>query len=168
MKETLSTRHSSTIEPMTIAKNKKATLQAIHTNAVNHTVNGQERNVVLDDCPSFINTSENDLIRKERTTLAQLRSGHCTRAESRRMLASTSAPIHHIMLSISSIARLIQRHWHRLIYGANQWTATQLSRGGCRTFWPRTFWPLFWGRTFWPGFFVLVKVKSQSLNMIKL
>ena len=35
MKETLSTRHHSTVEPIMIADNRKATLQAIYTDAVN-------------------------------------------------------------------------------------------------------------------------------------
>ena len=49
-------------------------LPAIHTMAVNQTVTSLGRNVVLDDRPPAINISEKDL---ERTTLAQLRSGHC-------------------------------------------------------------------------------------------
>ena len=60
-----------------IAKDRKTTLQAIHTMAVNQDVNSLGRNVVLDDCPPAINISEKELTRKERTTLAQLRSGHC-------------------------------------------------------------------------------------------
>ena len=114
MKETLFTRHCSTVEPMMIAKDRKATLQAIHTKVVNQAVNSQGRNVVLDDRPPLINISEKELTRKERMILAQLRSGHCyslasTRAESVRLLASTAAARHHKMLSISSIAQLIQR-----------------------------------------------------------
>ena len=77
MKETLFTRHRSTVEPMMITKDGKATLQAIHTMAVNQAVNSQRRNVVLDDRPPFINISEKELTRREHTTLAQLRSGHC-------------------------------------------------------------------------------------------
>ena len=50
------TRHRSTVEPMMTANNRKA---------------------VLDDRPPLINISEKELPRKERTTLAQLRSGHC-------------------------------------------------------------------------------------------
>ena len=73
MKETLFTRHRSTV-PMMIANDRKATLQAIHTMAVNQAVTSLRRNVVLDDCPPLINISGNDLTRKERTTLAQLRS----------------------------------------------------------------------------------------------
>ena len=58
MKETLFTRHRSTVEPMLIANDKKATLQAIHTMAVNQAVTNLRRNVVLDDCPPIINISE--------------------------------------------------------------------------------------------------------------
>ena len=77
MEETLFTIHRSTVEPMMIAKDSKATLQAIHTMAVNQAVTSLRRNVVLDDRPPLINISEKELTRKERTTLAQLRSGHC-------------------------------------------------------------------------------------------
>ena len=76
MKETLFTRHRSTVKPMIIAKDR-TTPQAIHTKAVNQAVNSQRRNVVLDDRPPLINISEKELTRKERTTFAQLRSGHC-------------------------------------------------------------------------------------------
>ena len=41
-----------------IVKDRKATPQVIHTNAVNQAVNSQERNVVLDDRPPWINNSE--------------------------------------------------------------------------------------------------------------
>ena len=77
MKETLFTRHRSTVKPLMIAKDRKATLQAIHSKAVNQAVTSQRRNVVLDDRPPLINISEKELTRKERTNLAQLRSGHC-------------------------------------------------------------------------------------------
>ena len=77
MKETLFTRHRSTVEPMMIAKDRKATLQTIHTKAVNQAVSSQGRNVVLNDRPPLINISEKELTRKERTTLAQVRPGHC-------------------------------------------------------------------------------------------
>ena len=77
MKETLFTRHRSAVEPQRIAKDRKTTLQAIHTMAVDQTVTSLGRNVVFDDCPPAINISEKKLIRKERTTLAQLGSGHC-------------------------------------------------------------------------------------------
>ena len=74
MKETLFTRHSNTEEPMMLA-NRKATLQAIHTDAFNKAVKDQKNNI--DDLPHPINDSEKDLTRKERATIAQLRSGYC-------------------------------------------------------------------------------------------
>ena len=76
MKETLFTRHCSAIEPLMIAKDRKTTLQAIHTMAVNQAVTSLGRNVVLDDRPPVINMSETELTRKERTTLVLLTSGH--------------------------------------------------------------------------------------------
>ena len=76
-KEALFTRHRSAVDPIMNAKDRKATLQAIHTMAVNQAVTSQIRNVVLDDRPPLFNISEKELTRKERTTLAQLRSGHC-------------------------------------------------------------------------------------------
>ena len=77
MKEILFTRHRNTVEPMMLADNRKATLQAIYTDTVNKAVNDQKRNIVLDDLSHPINDSEKDLTRKERATLAQLRSEYC-------------------------------------------------------------------------------------------
>ena len=77
MKETLSTRHRNTVELMMLVDNRKATLQAIHTDAVNKAVKDQKKNIVLDGLPHPINDSGKDLTRKERATLAQLRSGNC-------------------------------------------------------------------------------------------
>ena len=51
MKETLFTRYCNTVEPMMLADNRKATLQAIHTDAVNKAVKDQKKNIVLDDLP---------------------------------------------------------------------------------------------------------------------
>ena len=53
---------------------RKATLQALHTDKV---VKSHRRNVVLDGRPLPISNEERDLTRKERSTLAQLRSGYC-------------------------------------------------------------------------------------------
>ena len=77
MKETLLTRHRSTVEPMMIAKDRKTKLQAIHTSTINQAVNSQEVHVVLDDHPPLINIFLKDLTRKELPTHTQLRSGHC-------------------------------------------------------------------------------------------
>ena len=77
MKETLYTRHRNTVESMMVNNDRKATLQALHTAAVVKAVQCHERNVVLDGRPPPIIDSEKELTRKERPTLAQLRSGHC-------------------------------------------------------------------------------------------
>ena len=54
MKETLFTSHRNTVEPMIPTGNRKATFQAIHTDAVNKTVNDQKMNII-DDLPHQIN-----------------------------------------------------------------------------------------------------------------
>ena len=56
---------------------KKETLKAVHTAAVNNAVASQENNRVLRDRPPDISKEETTLKRKQRTTLSQLRSGHC-------------------------------------------------------------------------------------------
>ena len=48
MKKTLFTRHRNTVEPMMLADNRKATLHAIHTDAVNKAAKDQKKNIVLD------------------------------------------------------------------------------------------------------------------------
>ena len=60
-----------------VKNDRKATLQALHTDAVNKTGKCHERNVVLDGGPPPMSSSEKQLTRKERSTLAQLRSGYC-------------------------------------------------------------------------------------------
>ena len=77
MKETQFARHRNTVEQVMLADNRNATIQAIHTEAVNKAVKDPKKNIVLDDLPHPINHSEKDLTRKERATLAQLRSGYC-------------------------------------------------------------------------------------------
>ena len=68
---------SKPVEPMMLKNDRKATLQALHTAAVVKAVQCHERNVVLDGRPPPISNSEKELTRKERSTLAQLRSGYC-------------------------------------------------------------------------------------------
>ena len=58
MKETLYTRHRNTVEPMMVEKDRKVTLQALHTGASDKAVNSHERNVVLDGRPPPISNSE--------------------------------------------------------------------------------------------------------------
>ena len=72
MKETICTRHKNTVEPMMVQKDRKDTLHALHTDAVNKAVKSHERNVLLDRRPLPISNSEKYLTRKERSTLAQL------------------------------------------------------------------------------------------------
>ena len=62
MKETLFTRHRNTVELMMLSDNRKATLQPIHTDAVNKAVNDQINNKVLDDLSYPINDSEKDQV----------------------------------------------------------------------------------------------------------
>ena len=77
MKETLLNRHRNTVEPTRLANGMKYTLQALHTDAVNKSVNSHEWNAVLDYRPPPINNSEKDLTSKERVTLSQIKSGYC-------------------------------------------------------------------------------------------
>ena len=60
-----------------VENDRKATLQALHTAAVVKAVQCHEMNVVLDGRLPPISNSEKELTRKERSTLAQLRSGYC-------------------------------------------------------------------------------------------
>ena len=60
-----------------VEKDRKATLQALHTDAVNKAIKSHERSVVLDGRPPPISNSEKYLTRKKRSNLAQLRSGYC-------------------------------------------------------------------------------------------
>ena len=76
MKHTLHTRHYPTAQPM-MAATKKETLQAVHTEAVTRAINSQQPNRVLHNRPPPISSEEDTLRRPQRTTLSQLRSGHC-------------------------------------------------------------------------------------------
>ena len=67
MKETLYTRHRNTVEPMMVEKEKKSTLQALHTNAITKNVKSHERNLELDGRHLPISNSEKDLTRKKRS-----------------------------------------------------------------------------------------------------
>ena len=58
MKETLFTRHRNIVEPMMLVDNRKATLQAIHTDVVNKAVKDEKNNILLYDLPHPINHSE--------------------------------------------------------------------------------------------------------------
>ena len=51
IQQTLFTRNRNTVEPMMLANNRKATLQTIHSDAVNKAVKDQKKNIVLDGLP---------------------------------------------------------------------------------------------------------------------
>ena len=76
MKETIFTRHYQTVLPL-LAKNRKYTLQALHTSFVSTAIGNMKDNRVLNNRPPSINDNETLLPRRQRTTLSQLRSGHC-------------------------------------------------------------------------------------------
>ena len=75
MKETIFTRHYQTVLPL--LANRKDTLQALHTSFVNTAIGNMKDNRVLNSRPPSINDEETLLQRRQRTTLSQLRSGHC-------------------------------------------------------------------------------------------
>ena len=70
MKETLFTRHYQTVSPL-LANNRK------DTSFVNAAIDNMKDNKVLNNRPPLINDEETLLSRRQRTTLSQLRSGHC-------------------------------------------------------------------------------------------
>ena len=127
MKETLYTRHRNTVEPMIIEKDRKITLQALHTDAVNKAVKSHERNMLLDGRPPPISNSEKYLTRKERSTLAQLRSGYSVLPGSYKSRIKKDENLNvcadcGMMTGISSFARPTRPQRHRQIYGADRRT----------------------------------------------
>ena len=78
MKHTSHTRHYPTVQSL-LAATKKGTLQAVHTEVVTRAINSQQPNRVLRNRPPSISSEEDIhvLRRSQRTTLSQLRSGHC-------------------------------------------------------------------------------------------
>ena len=76
MKETIFTRHNQTVLSL-LANSRKDTLQTLHTSFVNTAIDNMKDNRVLNNRPPPINAEETLLLRRERTTLSHLRSGHC-------------------------------------------------------------------------------------------
>ena len=60
-----------------IAKDRKATLQELHNDAINKDVKDHEKIVVLDGRHPPISNLKKDITRKECSNLAQLRTGYC-------------------------------------------------------------------------------------------
>ena len=76
MKETIFTRHYQTVLPL-LANNRKDTFQALNTSFGNTEIDNMKDNGVLNNRTPPINNEETILSRRQRTTLSQLRSGHC-------------------------------------------------------------------------------------------
>ena len=92
MKKTLYQKHITTVEPFLSngvldPLNYKAAISGIHTSAISASIAKlQVPNVVLGSVPLAISPSEVSLPRIQRTTLAQLRSGHCKMLNDYRVL----------------------------------------------------------------------------------
>ena len=76
MKETLHSRHHSTILPR-LGASRKESLRNLHTHAVDSDTQLLGNNRVLKESPPPIADEEQGLNRRQRCTLSQLRSGHC-------------------------------------------------------------------------------------------
>ena len=76
MKQTLYSSHHTTVLPRLVADKKKS-LQNVHTYAVEKAIQQQGNNRVLNGRPPPISEDELRLNRRQRSTLSQLRSGHC-------------------------------------------------------------------------------------------
>ena len=76
MKEVLFTRHNQAVVPL-LANTMKASLQAVHTSFINTEIDNMTDNRVSKYRPPPINDEETYLMRGQRATLSQIRSGHC-------------------------------------------------------------------------------------------
>ena len=76
MKETLHSRHHSTILPR-LGSSRMESHQNLHTHAVDSAIQLQGHNRVLKKRPPLISDEEQRLNRRQKCTLSQLRSGHC-------------------------------------------------------------------------------------------
>ena len=83
----MSTKYGGVVEPflqggVMTADAYKPALKSIHDNAVKQVVDNWEVNPILGTLPPPVHKSESQLSRAQRSTLAQLRSGHCRLLES--------------------------------------------------------------------------------------
>ena len=76
MKETLYSRHHSTVVPW-LDTGRNESHQKLHTYAVDSAIQLQGTNKVLKEHPPTISDMKQRLNRRQRYTLSQLRSGHC-------------------------------------------------------------------------------------------
>ena len=80
MKETLHSKYGNLGQQQQLQQQQptsKQVAKALHTTIVAKTIDSLRPNVILGGCPPPIDKSEKQLSRHQRTTLAQLRSGHC-------------------------------------------------------------------------------------------
>ena len=75
MKETLHSRHHSTVLPR-LGSNRMESHQNLHTHAIDSAIQLQGNNRVLKKRPPPISDEEQRLNRRQQCTLSQLRSGH--------------------------------------------------------------------------------------------
>ena len=80
MKETLHSRHHSTVLPR-LGSNRMESQHNLHTHAVDSVIQLKGNNRVLKKRPPPISGKEQRLNRRQRCTLSQLRSGHCHRLQ---------------------------------------------------------------------------------------
>ena len=94
---------------------RKATLQALHTDVVDKAVKSHERNVVLDGRPPLISSSERELTRKERPN---------PRSTKIRILYRSVQTVarRHMMSSSFFVCPLTRLQWYRHTYGSDRWT----------------------------------------------
>ena len=97
MKETLRSKCLSVVEPYLNADGvvergtSRTVISSIHTDIVQSTIDSLEPNRVLNAKPPPIDPQETFLPRQTRTTLSQLRSGHCARLQSYQYKIGSSA-----------------------------------------------------------------------------
>ena len=123
MKETQYTRHLNIVEPMMVEKDRKATLQALHTDAVNNAVKTHEGKVVIDYRPPPISNSEKYLTRKD--TQPSLNEDPDIVDSYKSSIKDASLNVCadcNMMSSISSFARPTRPQSHRQIYEADRRT----------------------------------------------
>ena len=95
------TRHRNTVEPMMIEKDRKATLQALHTDAVNKAIKSARWS--------------SSLSRKERSTLAEPRSGYCGLLSSYKSRIMKDASLNVFTLHTDAVNKAIKSHERNMV-----------------------------------------------------
>ena len=117
MKETLHSRHHSTVLPRH-GTSRKESLQNLHTHAVDSGIQLLDNNRVLKECPPPISDEEQRRNRRQRCTLSQLRLGHCHLLQDykHRSLVNQTTPVqtvelHHKTLLLLFAFRDLWKEW---------------------------------------------------------